>query len=166
MRPNPRTPRTNPRTPRTPGRSAGVFSCHAGPARRASRKLLERIVEFVKLAGGEKRICEYNQEACRVTAFDGKKSLIRSFPSKVGVRTVATRIGRIRVDTRASERARERNATPPDHVWLPTTLAASCDTTSLAPNRCAWALSVSKKRDPSSFTAAMIQGPSSRTTHA
>ena len=34
-----------------------VFS----PARRASRKLLERIVEFIKLAGGEKRICEYNQ---------------------------------------------------------------------------------------------------------
>ena len=59
-----------------------VFS----PARRASRKLLERIVEFIKLAGGEKRICEYNQEACRITAFDGKKSLIRSFPSKVGVR--------------------------------------------------------------------------------
>ena len=77
-----------------------VFS----PARRASRKLLERIVEFVKLAGGEKRICEYNQEACRVTAFDGKKSLIRSFPSKVGVRAVATRTGRVRV--RASERAR------------------------------------------------------------
>jgi hypothetical protein len=41
---------------------------------------------FVRLAGGEKRICEYNQEACRVVAFDGKKSLIRSFPSKVGVR--------------------------------------------------------------------------------
>ena len=58
-----------------------VFS----PARRASRKLLERIVEFVRLAGGDKRICEYNQEACRVLAFDGKKSLIRSFPSKVGV---------------------------------------------------------------------------------
>ena len=34
-----------------------VFS----PARRASRKLLERIVEFIKLSGGEKRICEYNQ---------------------------------------------------------------------------------------------------------
>ena len=114
-----------------------------------------------------------------MTAFDGKKSLIRSFPSKVGVRTVATRIGRVRVGTRASERARanatqrnatqrnatQRNATPSDHVWLPTTLAASCDTTSLAPNRCACALSVSKKRDPSSFTAVMIQGPSSRTTH-
>ena len=58
-----------------------VFS----PARRASRKLLERIVEFVSLAGGSDKICEYNQEACRLTAFDGKKSLIRSFPSKVGV---------------------------------------------------------------------------------
>ncbi len=82
-----------------------VFS----PARRASRKLLERIVEFIRLAGGDKRICEYNQarrtppakclapsdaaeraqEACRLNAFDGRKSLIRSFPSKVGVRAVA-----------------------------------------------------------------------------
>jgi len=59
-----------------------VFS----PARRASRKLLERIVEFVRLAGGDDRICEFNQEAARVLAFDGRKSLIRSFPSKVGVR--------------------------------------------------------------------------------
>lgn len=58
-----------------------VFS----PARRASRKLLERIVEFVRLAGGESKIVEYNQEACRLHSFDGKKSLIRSFPSKVGV---------------------------------------------------------------------------------
>ena len=56
------------------------------PARRASRKLLERIVEFIQVVGGSKRICEYNQEACRVIAYDGKKSLIRSFPSAVGVR--------------------------------------------------------------------------------
>ena len=34
-----------------------VFS----PARRASRKLLERIVEFINLAGGNEKICEYNQ---------------------------------------------------------------------------------------------------------
>ena len=34
-----------------------VFS----PARRASRKLLERIVEFIRLAGGENKIVEYNQ---------------------------------------------------------------------------------------------------------
>ena len=53
-----------------------VFS----PARRASRKLLERIVEFIVLAGGKDKIVEYNQEACRLHAFDGKKSLIRSFP--------------------------------------------------------------------------------------
>lgn len=57
-----------------------VFS----PARRASRKLLERIVEFVRLAGGGGRIVEYNQEACRVESFDGKKSLIRSFPYAFG----------------------------------------------------------------------------------
>jgi hypothetical protein len=59
-----------------------VFS----PARRASRKLLERIVEFIILAGGKDKIVEFNQEACRLVSFDGKKSLIRSFPSKVGVR--------------------------------------------------------------------------------
>ena len=83
-----------------------VFS----PARRASRKLLERIVEcrraafkpppsrrrptarrlctrrFVNLAGGSAKICEYNQEACRINSFDGRKSLVRSFPSKVAVR--------------------------------------------------------------------------------
>ena len=57
---------------------------------------------FIRLVGCEKRIIEYaaschhrrqlatteyfglrarfNQEACRVTSFDGKKSLIRSFP--------------------------------------------------------------------------------------
>jgi len=28
----------------------------------------------------EERICEFNQEACRVNAYNGKKSLIRSFP--------------------------------------------------------------------------------------
>ena len=56
------------------------------PARRASRKLLERIVEFITLAGGADKIVEYNQEQCRLRAFDGRKSLIRSFPSKVGVR--------------------------------------------------------------------------------
>ena len=53
-----------------------VFS----PARRASRKLLERIVEFIKVVNAEKRIIEYNQEACRLNACDGKTSLIRSFP--------------------------------------------------------------------------------------
>ncbi len=57
------------------------------PARRASRKLLERIVEFVRLVGCDDKIVEYNQEQCRVRAYDGNSSLIRSFPSKVGVRT-------------------------------------------------------------------------------
>ena len=55
-----------------------VFS----PARRASRKLLERIVEFVRLAGGEKRICEYNQArrtppAKRPAPSDGARSVRR-----------------------------------------------------------------------------------------
>jgi len=101
--------------------SFGIEIVVFSPARRASRKLLERIVEwapallnppsshhqkkphhsfdwnapcvrarrFVRLAGGDAKICEYNQEACRLNAFDGKKSLIRSFPSKVGVRADA-----------------------------------------------------------------------------
>ena len=43
---------------------------------------------FIRLAGGDAKICEYNQEACRLNTYDGKKSLIRSFPSKVGVSTV------------------------------------------------------------------------------
>lgn len=42
-----------------------VFS----PARRASRKLLERIVEFIRLAGGENKIVEYNQ-ACALSPRD------------------------------------------------------------------------------------------------
>ena len=50
-----------------------------------------QIVEFVRLAGGDAKICEYNQEACRLEAFDGRKSLVRSFPSKVGVSAPATR---------------------------------------------------------------------------
>ena len=48
--------------------------------------MTNRKCRFVKLAGGDKKIVEYNQEACRLHAYDGKKSLIRSFPSKVGVR--------------------------------------------------------------------------------
>ena len=74
-----------------------VFS----PARRASRKLLERIVEFVNLAGGSAKICEYNQEACRINSFDGKKSLVRSFPSKVAVRRGLLKRGNCTVLKRA-----------------------------------------------------------------
>ena len=48
---------------------------------------------FIRLAGGEAKMCEYNQEACRLNAFDGRKSLIRSFPSKVGVSATAPRTG-------------------------------------------------------------------------
>ena len=96
-----------------------VFS----PARRASRKLLERMVrrrisdtelavpltcaasdnrwqvEFVRVLDCEHRICEYNQEQCRITSFTGKKSLIRSFPSKVGVSSDAKHSNREGVGT-------------------------------------------------------------------
>lgn len=56
------------------------------PARRASRKLLERIVEFLRLLDMEQSILEFNQEQCRLRSANGKNSLIRSFPSKVSVR--------------------------------------------------------------------------------
>lgn len=67
-----------------------VFS----PARRASRKLLERMQEFVVLLGMQNRIVEYNQENLRIETLEGgppgkTTSLIRSFPSKVGVRARA-----------------------------------------------------------------------------
>ena len=60
-----------------------VFS----PARRASRKILERMHEFLCLLDAKERITEYNQEVCRVNSYDGGSSLIRSFPSAVGVRS-------------------------------------------------------------------------------
>lgn len=68
-----------------------VFS----PARRASRKLLERMQEFVVLLGMQNRIVEYNQENLRIETLEGgppgkTTSLIRSFPSKVGVRARAS----------------------------------------------------------------------------
>ena len=64
-----------------------VFS----PARRASRKLLERMYEFVTLLDMGHRIVEYNQENLRIESLEGgppgkTTSLIRSFPSKVSVR--------------------------------------------------------------------------------
>lgn len=65
-----------------------TFNCEVvvfSPARRASRKILERMHEFVTLLGYEHRICEYNQENLRLRSLEGKLSLIRSFPSKVAV---------------------------------------------------------------------------------
>lgn len=39
---------------------------------------------FIRVLDCEDKIVEYNQEACRVVSFNGgKKSLIRSFPSKL-----------------------------------------------------------------------------------
>ena len=51
-----------------------VFS----PARRASRKLLERVIEFVALLGHKP--IEFNQEQARIKCYNGEESLIRSFP--------------------------------------------------------------------------------------
>lgn len=63
-----------------------VFS----PARRASRKILERMREFAGTIGMEERILEYNQENLRMESLQGGSSLIRSFPSKVSVCTSLT----------------------------------------------------------------------------
>ena len=60
--------------------SIGIETVIFSPARRASRKILERVVEFLRLVGASDRIVEFNQEACRIRSYDGKKSLIRSFP--------------------------------------------------------------------------------------
>ena len=57
----------------------------AGPARRASRKMLERIIEFVNLLGASEKIIEYNQEQARIRTYTNEISIVRSFPSKVGV---------------------------------------------------------------------------------
>jgi hypothetical protein len=63
-----------------------VFS----PARRASRKILERMREFVGTMGMEGNVIEYNQENLRMESLQGGSSLIRSFPSKVSVCTSLT----------------------------------------------------------------------------
>lgn len=36
---------------------------------------------FIRVLDCEDKICEFNQEACRINSYNGKKSLIRSFPS-------------------------------------------------------------------------------------
>jgi len=65
----------------------------AGPARRTSHKLLERIIEFVEHVGFKHLIVEKNMENMRVRTLSNasKTSLVRSFPSNVGVRRRATR---------------------------------------------------------------------------
>ena len=46
--------------------------------------LSPRPPQFIRLLDHEP--VEYNQEQCRVRTYDGREALIRSFPSKVGVR--------------------------------------------------------------------------------
>ena len=67
-----------------------VFS----PARRASRKMLERIIEFVTLLGAGAKIIEYNQEQARIRTYTNEISIVRSFPSKVGVSQPLNRLKR------------------------------------------------------------------------
>ena len=49
--------------------SCGLEVVVFSPARRASRKLLERIVEFIRLLDCGDRIMEFNQEQCRLKSF-------------------------------------------------------------------------------------------------
>ena len=66
--------------------SFGVEVVVFSPASRASRKLLERMHEFVVLLGMNHRVIEYNKENLRLKSLEGNNSLIRSFPSRVSVR--------------------------------------------------------------------------------
>lgn len=69
------------RKPQALGADRGVGPTPPTPrALRDARLTLCAVGRFVSLAGGKEKICEYNQEQCRLTAFDGRKSLIRSFP--------------------------------------------------------------------------------------
>ena len=63
----------------TMGLEIVVFS----PARRASRKMLERILQFLNVL--DATITENNLESCRLNSLDGGTALIRSFPSRVSV---------------------------------------------------------------------------------
>ena len=76
--------------------------CFAGPARRTSHKLLERIIEFVEHVGFGKSIVEKNMENMRVRTLSNasKTSLVRSFPSNVGVRRCANQTQSTPVHTR------------------------------------------------------------------
>ena len=75
-----------------------------------TRSLTTGLRRFLRLAGGESRIVEFNMEACRLNAFDGRKSLIRSFPSKVGVNRCRLRIQAPSSSSRAAAAAAPRQA--------------------------------------------------------
>lgn len=61
-------------------RACGKRARLPNPATPPSDNSLVSQVEFIRVLDCEERICEFNQEACRVNAYNGKKSLIRSFP--------------------------------------------------------------------------------------
>ena len=64
----------------------GVTIVIFSPSRRASRSLLERMHDFIKVLDKEGDIVEYNQENLKIVSSEGTTSLLRSFPSKVSVR--------------------------------------------------------------------------------
>ena len=76
------TPRSQGATPRFSHR---ILSWVGSPARRASRKLLERVIEFVNILGHKP--IEFNQEQARMKCYNGEESLIRSFPCAAAMPT-------------------------------------------------------------------------------
>ena len=64
----------------------GVTIVIFSPSRRASRSLLERMHDFIKLLDKSDSVVEYNQENLKIISAEGTTSLLRSFPSKVSVR--------------------------------------------------------------------------------
>ena len=79
----------------TTGKDSGVRSERREKRERARERERERerVAErslptgrFVRILGEGDRIMEYNQENCRIRSYSGGSALVRSFPSKVGVR--------------------------------------------------------------------------------
>lgn len=56
------------------------------PGRRASRSILVRVHEFIRVLKLQHLVNEYNQEQLKLRSIGGEESTIRSFPSNVKVR--------------------------------------------------------------------------------
>lgn len=61
-------------------RAHGTLPTHPSPSLAMADMRVCSQVEFIRLLDCDSSIVEFNQEQCRVTAYNGKSSLIRSFP--------------------------------------------------------------------------------------
>ena len=61
-------------------RAHGTLPTHLSTPLAVSDSCARLQVEFIRLLDCDSNIIEYNQEQCRVTSYNGKSSLIRSFP--------------------------------------------------------------------------------------